>query len=86
MHELLFGSIYDKSILSVKKIRARLIYLTKSKKHEWVQEIKKDTRYLKVILKDENILNLFLDKNYRKELKENIEIRTTFIYELEKRL
>lgn len=81
--DLLFGSLYDKAILKIKRMRARIILRRSRADLDWFNDYKQDPRYMKAILFDENLLNLFIDKAYRKELCDDPELRKQFIQRLE---
>lgn len=86
LFDLLFGSLYDKIILKVKQLRARLLLRSSSPGLEWFRQYKYNQSYVNGLLKDENLLNLFLDKDYRLSLSEDPDLRKEFIGNLEKRI
>jgi len=83
LFDLLFGSLYDKVILKIKRLRARLILRKSSRDLEWFQIYRRDSRYIEALLNDENTLNLFISREYRKDVFEKPDLRKEFINQLE---
>lgn len=83
LFDLLTGSLYDKIILKLKRLRVRLLLQRPKEELDWFRTYKHDSRYVKALMYDENLLNLFMDKEYRKDLYQDPELRKHFISQLE---
>lgn len=83
LFDLLAGSLYDKIILKLKRLRGRLLLRRPKEELDWFRTYKQDSRYVKALLYDENLLNLFINKEYRKDLYRDPELRKRFISQLE---
>lgn len=77
--ELIFDPLFNRLVLKIKQLKARVIYVTYSKKNNWIKGKSNNKTYKKIILSDENLLNLFLNKEYRNKSLKDEEVRSTYI-------
>lgn len=84
--EALFGPLYDKALLSVKRMRGRFILRRSAQDHDWLKSYNQNLAFKNALLKDENILNLFLSREYRTKLQNDAELRANFLQLIEARM
>lgn len=80
--EWMLNPILDKGSLLIKRFRARRWLRRLSMRSDWAREIRSNPNHVRALLKDENLLHLFLDRDYRRELDNNPETRLSFMKRL----
>jgi hypothetical protein len=82
--ELIFEPLYNRIELKIKQFKARLIYKTYSKKNNWINRSIDNKTYREIILSNEILLDLFLDKEYRNNNLKEEQTRIAYIKNIKK--
>ena len=82
--ELILEPVFDRFVLRIKQMKARVIFRTYSKRNKWINGKLNDRTYREIILSTESLLNLFLNKEYRNNNLRDEETRATYIENIKK--
>ncbi len=82
--EFILEPLFNRFVLRIKQLKARVIIKTYSKKNKWINGKLNDRTYKEIILSTESLLNLFLNKEYRNNNLMDEETRTTYIENIKK--
>lgn len=82
--ELIFESLFNRLELKIKQFKAQVIYKTYSKKNNWINGSLNNKTYKEIILNNEVLLNLFLDKEYRNNNLKEEQTRIAYIENIKK--
>lgn len=82
--ELIFEPVFNRLVFKIKQLKAQVIYGTYSKKNNWINGNLNNKTYKEIILSDENLLNLFLNKEYRNNNLKDEETRIVYIENIKK--
>lgn len=80
---LFFGSLYDTIVLKIKRLRVRLILRKYATEPKWSSFTMQSSKYTTALLNDENLMNLFISREYRRGLLNSTEQRNKFISRLD---